>query len=58
MNPFEYLLTAPESELLDYPITIDGEDYTSTISTRTDLVNRKVNSLVPSSTGLDSKFFE
>lgn len=44
-----YLLTAPESELPDMPMTVDNEVVIPTIHNRENLVHLKVNSLIPDS---------
>jgi hypothetical protein len=42
-----YMLTCPESELADMPMTIGSEVITPTLETRQELVNRRLNLLIP-----------
>ena len=46
-NSLNYILTAPEAELEDYPLTINGVVHVPTLENRVVLVNLKINSLIP-----------
>ncbi len=46
VESMRFILSLPEEELVDYPITIDGVDIVPTTQNREKLVLRKVNSLI------------
>ena len=46
VKSMRFILSLPEEDLVDYPITIDGVEVVPTMANRADLVVRKVNSLI------------